>query len=279
MNAPLRLFQGFGVELEYMIVAGETLSVLPVCDELMKLMVGSYQSEIERGDLAWSNELALHVLEFKTNGPAHSLDPLGELFHREILEANGHLETLGGKLLPTSMHPWMNPELETRLWPHEYSAIYEAYNRIFDCRGHGWSNLQSAHINLPFGNDEEFARLHAAIRLILPLLPAIAASSPFVEAAPTGALDNRLKYYERNQARVPSVTGRIIPEPVFSEAAYQQAIFDPIRTDIGLLDPEGILDPQFLNSRGAIARFDRGAIEILLWGKAVTLVTAFYTPE
>ena len=36
-------------------------------------------------------------------------------------------------------------------------------------------------LNLPFSSDEEFGRLHAAIRLLLPLLPALAASSPLVE--------------------------------------------------------------------------------------------------
>ena len=76
------------------------------------------------------------------------------------------------RLLPTAMHPWMDPDRDLRLWPHEASAVYEAFNRIFSCRGHGWANLQSAHINLPFANDEEFGRLHAAIRAVLPIIPA-----------------------------------------------------------------------------------------------------------
>ena len=50
--------------------------------------------------------------------------------------------------------------------------MYEAYDRIFDCRGHGWANLQAVHLNLPFSGDEEFGRLHAAIRLVLPIMPA-----------------------------------------------------------------------------------------------------------
>ena len=44
----------------------------------------------------------------------------------------------------------MHPETEMQLWQHNYSKIYALYNRIFDCRGHGWSNVQSMHINLPF---------------------------------------------------------------------------------------------------------------------------------
>ena len=81
-------------------------------------------------------------------------------------------------LLPTAMHPWMDPHTETLLWPHGNRDIYHTYNRIFNCQGHGWSNLQSVHVNLAFKGDEEFGRLHGAIRLLLPLLPALAITSP-----------------------------------------------------------------------------------------------------
>ena len=115
---------------------------------------------------------------------------------------------MAARLMPTGMHPWMNPRAETVLWPDDGSSIYESYDRLFDCRSHGWSNLQSMHINLPFADDEQFARLHAATRLVLPLLPALAASSPVVDGKPTGLMDYRLEAYRTNQARMPSITGR-----------------------------------------------------------------------
>ena len=80
---------------------------------------------------------------------------------------------MGCTLLPGGVHPWMDPSKETRLWPHEYNEVYRSFDRIFGCAGHGWSNLQSTHLNLPFADDDEFGRLHAAIRAILPLLPAL----------------------------------------------------------------------------------------------------------
>lgn len=258
----LHLFEGYGVELEYMIVNRETLDVMPVADKVLHHVAGEYVSEVERGDIAWSNELVNHVIEFKTNGPAESLEGLSEKFHAAVCEVNEILLPLGGMLMPTAMHPWMNPDCETQLWPHEYSAIYESYDRIFSCKGHGWSNVQSTHINLPFATDEEFGRLHAAIRLVLPLLPAIAASSPIVQGTATGLLDNRLYYYARNQARIPSISGNVIPECVYTERQYHDLILKRIWTDIAPFDPEGILREEFLNSRGAIARFGRGTIEI-----------------
>jgi glutamate---cysteine ligase / carboxylate-amine ligase len=164
--------------------------------------------------------------------------------------------------LPGAAHPWMDPMRETVLWQHENSEIYDTYNRIFDCRGHGWSNLQSTHINLPFVNDDEFGRLHAAIRLLLPIIPAITASSPVMDGNFTGWHDTRLRYYQSNQATIPSITGRVVPEAVFTEKDYQKNVFEVISRDIAPHDPNQILEPIWLNSRGAIARFDRGAIEI-----------------
>jgi hypothetical protein len=54
----------------------------------------------------------------------------------------------------------------------------------------------------------------------------------------------------------------IVPEPVFHPDDYQQQIFLPMYKAIAPYDPEGILQYPFLNARGAIARFDRGSIEI-----------------
>ena len=258
----LHLFEAFGVELEYMIVREDTLGVMPVCDEVIRRAAGSYISDYEAGEITWSNELALHVIELKTTEPARAIDPLIEPFNAEVRAINAILESMGGRLMPGAMHPWMDPHTEMRLWPHEYSPTYEAFDRIFSCQGHGWANLQSAHLNLPFGSDEEFGRLHAAIRLVLPILPALAASSPVLDGQVTGVLDNRLEVYRRNARRVPSVSGEIIPEAVFTRAAYESEILARLYADIAPHDPAGILRHEWLNARGAIARFDRDAIEI-----------------
>lgn len=264
MSAPLHLFEAFGIEIEYAIVDTETLDVRPIADRLMEAVAGDAVSEVEHGAIAWSNELALHVLELKTNGPAAELGPLPALFRRELEIADAALARLGARLMPGGMHPWMDPETESRLWPHEHNDVYRAFDRIFGCSGHGWTNLQSVHLNLPFHGDEEFARLHAAIRLILPLTPALAASSPIADGRPTGALDTRLAAYVRNSRRVPSVAGLVVPEPMGSREQYGREILDRMYRDLELLDREGVLRHEWANSRGAIARFERGSIEIRL---------------
>ncbi|HLJ12690.1 MAG TPA: glutamate-cysteine ligase family protein [Planctomycetaceae bacterium] len=259
---PLSLFSGFGVELEYMIVDQATLSVRPVADALLGAAAGDLSGEVDRGEIGWSNELVAHVIELKVNRPAERLDRLPEQFQKNICEVNELLAAQGARLMPSGMHPWMNPERETRLWPHEYGEVYQAFDRIFGCRGHGWANLQSLHLNLPFADDDEFARLHAAVRLVLPILPALAASSPIVEGKLTGLLDNRLEAYRTNSSKIARVAGRVIPEAAFSRSEYQAQILEPLYAEIAPHDQAGVLRNEWLNARGAIARFSRNTIEI-----------------
>ncbi|MGY5848720.1 carboxylate-amine ligase [Salegentibacter sp. HM20] len=256
------LFEVTGIELEYMLVDRNTFGVKPVVDELFLDKTGEVCSDVDNGKIEWSNELVAHVIELKTNGPTRDLENLDELFHQNILEINEHLKLKNTRLLPGAAHPLMNPETDTQLWKHSNNEVYELYHIIFDCRGHGWSNLQSTHINLPFSGDEEFEKLHAAIRLLLPIIPGLSASSPFLDGKFTGFKDARLNYYKTNQKEIPEMTGTVIPEQVFSRKDYFERIFEPINKAIKPYDTENILEHHFLNSRGAIARFDRQAIEI-----------------
>ncbi len=263
---PIRLFEAFGVELEYMIVDRATLDVRPLADTVFAAAAGHATSAVEpdgpAGTISWSNELALHVVELKTQRPAPTLEGLADHFQEHVRRVDALLEPMGCRLLPTAMHPWMDPDRETKLWPHECNEIYRAYDRIFGCRGHGWGNLQATHVNLPFGDDEEFGRLHAAIRIVLPLIPALAASSPIVDGRRSPMLDHRMEVYRTNSLRVPMMAGLVIPEPVYTRAGYERDILGRLYEDLRPFDPDGVLHDEFANARGGMARFDRGAIEI-----------------
>jgi gamma-glutamyl:cysteine ligase YbdK (ATP-grasp superfamily) len=251
------VFEACGIELEYMIVNRQTLSVLPIADRLL-----GDSGELARGHYAWSNEVVLSLVELKNREPAAALAPLAVGFQGEAQAVNALLEPLGACLMPSAMHPWMNPARETRLWPHRHAEIYRTYDRIFDCRRHGWANLQSMHLNLPFADDAEFTRLHAAIRMVLPILPALAASSPFQEGKFSGFLDTRLENYRGHQIRVPQTIGAVIPDSTAGIADYHARILAPMLEAIAPLDPGNILRHEWLNARGAIPRFERNALEI-----------------
>ena len=260
-NRPYSLFEAVGIELEYMIVDADRLDVVPVADRLLESVAGELTDEWENGDIAWNNELALHVIEMKCNGPRPSLEGLADAFQANVALALRTLERDGQRLMPTAMHPWMDPGT-VQLWPHGTRIIYETFDRIFSCKGHGWANLQSMHVNLPFADDEEFRRLHAAIRVLLPILPGLAASSPAMDGMLTGMADNRLGAYKTNCAKIPSITGDVVPDVYRSTEEYQDRLLAKIYADLAPHDPEGILRHEWVNARGAIARFERMAIEI-----------------
>lgn len=262
-NVPaLAAFMGCGIELEYMIVERDNLSPLPIADQLLRSATDTYANDVDRGVLGWSNELVMHVIEIKNQQPTANFDSLPAAFQAEVRYINRILELFGARLMPGAMHPWMDSRRETKLWPHGNAELYQTYGRLFDCHTHGWANLQSMHINLPFAGDHEFSRLHAAIRLVLPILPALAASSPIADGANTGFADFRMEAYRTNAPQIASIAGQIIPDTVSSRASYRQAVLAPMYRDIAELDPQRILQHEWLNSRGAIARFDRNAIEI-----------------
>jgi gamma-glutamyl:cysteine ligase YbdK (ATP-grasp superfamily) len=260
--AGLRLFEGYGVEIEYMIVDAETLSVRPIADELLDAVGGNEDGDFRSDGLIWSNELGLHVLELKVADPSPSLAGLGAAFQGQVAKVNESLSPAGARLLPGGMHPWMDPATEFRLWPHGNSRVYRTFDRIFDCRGHGWANLQATHLNLPFGDDAEFGRLHAAVRLVLPLLPGLAASSPFFDGVRGTHLDSRLEMYRRNARRVPSVSGEVVPEPLFTRRDYEERLLGRIYEDLSPFDPEGVIRYEWVNARGCIARFSRNTVEV-----------------
>ena len=258
------LFEVIGVELEYMVVGSDTLEVLPVVDKLLKNLESDEinEREINGTPAVWSNELAAHVLEFKVGKPVETLDGLSGLFHEQILQANRELSDLGGILLPGAVHPWMDPKKDFHVWNHGNRAIYDTFNRIFDCRSHGWANLQSTHLNFPFNGDEEFRKLHAAIRMLIPIIPALCASSPYLDGRFSGCMDARMEVYRNNSQKIPAIAGLVVPEPVTSEDEYNRLILDPIATAVAPYDTDKVLESIWVNSRGCIARFDRGSIEL-----------------
>ncbi|HEX2530818.1 MAG TPA: glutamate-cysteine ligase family protein [Burkholderiaceae bacterium] len=263
MSSPrLDAFMGYGIEIEYAIVDRDDLSCRPIGDRLLFEAAGAPVTEVNHGLLGWSNELVLHVIEVKNLRPTAVFEYLPAMFQNEVRQINRQLRDAGARLMPSAMHPWMDPRTETRLWPHDNAEIYQAYERIFDVATHGWANLQSMHLNMPFADDAQFARLHAAIRLVLPIIPALAASSPIADAQDTGYADYRMEVYRSNADLFPSIVGNIIPETISSRAEYERKILAPMYRDIAPLDPARVLQREWLNSRGAIARFDRNAIEI-----------------
>lgn len=264
MSKKFPIFSVYGIEAEYMIVDKDTLMVNPIADKIIKeLNHGKIVNEVELGKVSWSNELVNHVLEIKSTDPETDLENLELEFSKSIQHINSLLEKYNAVLMPTAMHPWFDPDKETMLWPHGQREIYKLYDEIFNCKGHGWSNLQSVHINFPYSSEAEFRVLHSSIRCVLPMIASLAASSPYFAGQKGNFACNRLAFYEKNQAKIPSIIGNIIPE-VFKTTGEYKEMLKTVYADISKYDNAKTLQHPWLNSRAAIPKFDVGAVEIRL---------------
>lgn len=260
-RSPYRLFEVTGLELEYAVVDG---ALEPRClvEDAFRILRGRPTSDVAFGNVGFSNELAAHVFEMKTIAPVPDLAAAEAELHAGLQRFLAVLRRdFQARLLPTAMHPWMRPQ-ETQLWRRSGRPIYETYARLFSIHEHGWLNVQSCQINLPFGTEAETVLLHNAIACLLPYLPALAASSPVVEGVPGASLCNRMAFYATNQRRFPSIAGCIVPEYMMSFAQYRRDVFAPIYRDLAAVDGTERIRHEFVNSRGAILRFNRRAIEI-----------------
>jgi gamma-glutamyl:cysteine ligase YbdK (ATP-grasp superfamily) len=259
MYKPLEVL---GPEHEFSLVNKE-LQALPILDKVIKDFCGRVINFVELPKFTFGKELQLHVMEIKAKAPFKS--PL--LFEETMQNAVATLlDFLGkkyhGHLLGTGMHPLLRLE-ETSVWPHRHRKIYQEFGKVFNLKQHGWLNIQSFHLNLPYSNEENGILLHNLLAGLCAYLPAISASSPICEGAIGPNVDNRLFFYKVNQREVPSVTGDVIPEPVSSFDQYRKEVIGRYSQDLAKAGAgKTILSKEWVNSRGVIFRFDRKALEV-----------------
>jgi gamma-glutamyl:cysteine ligase YbdK (ATP-grasp superfamily) len=251
-----------GPEHEFSIVNDE-LEALPIVDKIIKDFHGRVVNFVEQPSFTFGKELQLHVMEFKPNAPFKTPVEFEETMQEAILTIQDFLQRkFHAHLLGTGMHPLLELD-ETGIWPHRHRQIYEAYSKIFNLRRHGWLNIQSFHLNLPYSNEESGILVNNTLANICPYLSAISASSPIYEGRLGDRVDNRLYFYKQNQKEIQSVTGDVIPEYTSSFSQYKTSVIGKYSDDLFKAGADKlILNKEWVNSRGVIFRFDRRAIEI-----------------
>jgi len=257
-----RTLEVLGPEHEFSLV-DEELKARPIVDQAIKALGGRVLNNVSLDGFSFGKELQTHVAEVKANEPFESPKRFEEVMHGAVTRIGDLLRReFDVSLLGTGMHPFLSLDV-AGVWRHRDRKIYDALGRIFDLRQHGWLNIQSFQLNLPYRNEAEGVKLHNAIANLLPYLPAIASSSPIYESKVGRFVDNRLYFYEITQREVPSITGDVIPEYVSSFEEYHRRIIATYTADLKKLGASDIiLNKEWINSRGAIFRFDRRAIEI-----------------
>jgi gamma-glutamyl:cysteine ligase YbdK (ATP-grasp superfamily) len=244
-------------------LVNEELSALPIVDKIIKDFHGRVVNFVELSDFTFGKEIQLHVMEIKPNMPFRTPENFDETMHAAVLTLADFLESkYKACLLGAGMHPLLGLE-ETGVWPHRHKKIYQAYSKVFNLKRHGWLNIQSFQLNIPYSNQESAISMHNMLAEICAYLPAISASSPIYEGKFGENVDNRLHFYMLNQKEVPSITGDVVPEYVSSFKQYEKEIIERYSLDLAHAGvDECLLYKDWVNSRGAIFRFDRKAIEI-----------------
>ena len=258
-----RLFEVAGMELEYPIVDRD-LNVVSLVEPAFRLLAGRGVSDVDLGSVGFSNEIADHVFEAKTTEPVKSLAEADAALWEGIQRFSAVLrDEFDARLMPTGMHPWLDPR-RAKLWTRSGLRIYTAYARLFNVRTHGWMNVHAAHLNLPFGTERETVAMHTAASLLIPYLPALAASSPMHDGELQPSADARMAFILEHQARIRESCGWIVPEYVESFAGYRKNILRPMYAALDRLPhPDTrVIRHEFFNTRGAILRFSRRAMEV-----------------
>jgi gamma-glutamyl:cysteine ligase YbdK (ATP-grasp superfamily) len=251
-----------GPEHEFSIVNSD-LKALPIVDKIIKDYCGRIVNFVELPKFTFGKELQTHVMEIKPNVPFRSPENFEETMQEAVLTLTDFLERrYRAYLLGTGMHPLLILE-ETGVWSHRHKQIYQAYSKVFELRRHGWLNIQSFQLNIPYSDERTATLMHNLLAEICAYLPAVSASSPIYEGKIRDFVDNRLRFYMQNQREVPSIVGDVIPEYVSSFRQYKEEIIERYSQDLANAGVDRcILHKDWVNSRGAIFRFDRKALEI-----------------
>ena len=217
---------------------------------------------MELPSFTFGKEMQLHVMELKANRPFKSPSEFEETMQNAVETLNCIVHKHGAQLLGTGMHPLLKLK-DTGIWQHHHKHIYKEYGKIFNLNQHGWLNIQSFHLNLPYQKEPDAIQIHNQLTNLCAYLPAIAASSPIYEAKNGPNLDNRLQFYKVNQKEVSSITGKVVPQYTYSLGQYKHDVIGRYSRDLEAAGANDmLLDREWVNSRGIIFRFDRCALEV-----------------
>ncbi len=248
------MISGHGIGLEYFVVDEKSMA---------PLVVAGISNLGER--VTWSTAEGVTRVRISSSRAYGGISTAAAELAPTITSLGTQLTASGnGILLPCGAHPFSSP-----------SGNADPEGNIEN--EHSWTS--SLRIELPFADEQEFGRLHTAIRMVLPLVPAISASSPYVNGARAGALSARLLMLLEGAWNRPEPVGAYIPEVVLDQADYFRIVLEPIArhlVDRGLGDT---VDYQAANQRGAVPSFERNVITITVADTQESLASATAVAE
>ncbi|MBK7382629.1 MAG: hypothetical protein IPI81_04740 [Flavobacteriales bacterium] len=257
---PPALFDAYGFIVDLAVVHSGSFDVQPVPKALLEPTLAD--EDPARRDLEVIPGIAGHGLGVRNTKVMRRPSKWG----RKLVNLRNAwapaLDTAKAVILPGGAHPFYDPARHGSVGEALTPEVRRICDELFGCAQHGWSNSQGLHLGIHFGKDSEFGKLHAAVRLLLPLIPSLAAASPILEGRVTGSSCSRLHAQLHAHERLTDLMGSFVPEPVFDREEHDRVIMAPIAQALAPHDPTGLLDPVLYNSRAATANFDRSVVTL-----------------
>ena len=248
-----------GPEHEFCLVDSE-LKPLPIVEEVINEYYTKLASFLYLPNSAFRKEFPSQIVELKARKPFKSPELLEETMQKAILSFLDFLKKkYDAQLLGTGMHPLLGLE-ETSV--REHDIIAQELGKVFPLKRHGWLNIQSFQINLPYSSEQEAVTLYNMLAQLCTYLPAISAASPICEGQLTPYDDFRLVSYKSKSVEFPSVTGDVIPEYISSFSQFEKEVSDVYSRDLTNAGVSVGDFEEYVNQRGLVFKFKRNALEV-----------------
>ncbi len=172
-----------GVELEIQILDAETLELVPLASEILKMVPPSLEKRIK-------HEFIQSMVEINTGICSTVADVEKDLRSTYNLLSN-ITEGLGATLYTVSLHPFSKSSAQTVSDHPRYRKIMDELQIV----GRRFIT-QGLHVHIGMDDAEKAIRVNNNIRIYLPILLALTTSSPFYEGMDTGLMSYRAKLFE-----------------------------------------------------------------------------------
>ena len=243
------------IELDYIIAEKDTMKAVPLAAELLEKASGVKQCKIfkpsdEDRKISWALTEYNYIVRFSADICRVNISEAEKLLHSQILEANRILEEYNAVLFSSAVYPVpcsdnfsANDSENKNVLPAEIDMNYH-YMKFF----------------LPFKNEDQFFRLHTAVRLILPILPALTSASPVIDSKGELILDSGLEILKHKLDRKEWACRSIIPEPLKNRKEYEGSVTECLKC---CKDNKG--NSRIDECRAVTANFDEGTLSVRIF--------------
>ena len=215
------------IELEYIIADKDSMEAVPLAEKLLEKASGSekcctYNPPEKNGSISWSLTEYDYIVKFSAEICRVNIREAEKILHDQIIEANRMLDEFNAVLFSSAVYPLPSSESFSEENTGKKSA--DKRNRVNRLIKDSVFNYHYMKLYLPFKNEEEFFRLHTAVRLIMPLLPSLTSASPVIGRSMTDVQESGLEISRYKFSRTGKDCGSFIPRPVRNRREYEESI-------------------------------------------------------